>query len=306
MVLLMKCDKCKSDAVIYPRYNKKHLCAKHFEETVIRRVKKAVRELSMIRTGETVIAGLSGGKDSTTLAYVLKDLQKSLPFELKAIIIDEGIKGYRNISVEYAKKIADDLGIRYNLYKFKDEFGYGLDDLAKKFKAPPCSYCGVFRRYLMNKKAREMGGDRLAIGHNLDDVAQTALLNLIRNEPMRFARFNEPLLEPDEFVKRIRPLIYIPEKETAVYAMLKGYDLSEKSCCPYVRRALRRKIRHYLNLLEHDYPGTKHKVARSFFTLQKKLRKTVKIEKMNYCKKCGEPSAGEICMFCRLMKELTS
>ena len=78
---------------------------------------------------------------------------------------------------------------------FKDEIGFTLGELVRKTRTnAPCSYCGVIRRRILNKKARELKADKLAIGHTLDDTVQTVLMNLMRNEPLRLVRYMEPLI----------------------------------------------------------------------------------------------------------------
>lgn len=300
------CAMCKSPPVVYLPYSAKHLCKKHFTESFGKRVKRAARDYKMLKKGDRVGIGLSGGKDSFALLHALSSLKKSLPFELVALTIDEGIPGYRDKAIGNAKKRCRGLGIEQHVYSFREEHGTTISEIAKKGKENLCSYCGVLRRKILNSKARELGLSKIAIGHNLDDVAQTAMLNLIRNEPLRFARFNEPLSRSSSFVRRIRPLRAIREKEVAAYAFLHGHSYSSGCCCPNATGALRWSVRHELNSLEDTYPGTKSKIASSFGTLQKIVRDSIgkgKLE-INECRECGEPSSTELCMGCRMLGEL--
>ena len=299
------CDKCKSIPVLYLPYAKSHLCKKHFSELFEKRVKRTIREYKMLKKGDNVGIGLSGGKDSYALIYALSKVQESLPFELVALTIDEGIPGYRDKAIENAENRCKELRIKQYVYSFSDEYGKTISQIAKAGKENLCSYCGVLRRKLLNSKSRELGLNKLAIGHNLDDVAQTAMLNLIRNEPMRFARFNDPV-ENEMFVPRIRPLRDIREKEVAAYALLHGHKYDSGCCCPNATGALRWSVRHELNSLEDQYPGTKSKVATSFNTLQKIVKKEVSTNnsQLKCCKECGEPTSEEICMGCKMLSDL--
>ncbi len=298
--------KCKSSPVVYLPYAKEHLCKKHFSELFEKRVKRTIRTYSMLNKGERIGIALSGGKDSFALLHALIEVRKTLPFELVALTIDEGIPGYRDKAIENAAKRCREMGVEQHVFSFKDEFCTTISEIGKKGHENLCSYCGVLRRKLLNSKARELSLSKIAIGHNLDDVAQTAFLNLIRNEPLRFARFNEPVLDSEKFVPRIRPLRDIREKEVAIYALLNGHTYNSGCCCPNARNALRWAVRHNLNSLEDAYPGTKSKVASSFNTLQKIVRSSTKDSGAgaNCCRECGDPSSTKLCMGCKMLGEL--
>ncbi len=301
-----KCAQCNLLPSVYLPHGKTHLCAKHFNLHFEKQIKRSIRDYEMIERGQKIGLGVSGGKDSFALLYALSKLRNSLPFELVAITIDEGIPGYRDEALERAEKTCKKLGIKQHKYSFKKEYGATISQIAKKGASNLCSYCGVLRRKLLNKKARELKLDKIAIGHNLDDVAQTAMLNLIRNEPLRFARFNDPLVESSEFVNRIRPLLALREKEVASYAYLHGYGFNSGCCCPHSSNAMRWGVRHQINFLEDRYPGTKQKMSASFSTLQKIVRAHVSKENLEIqeCRECGEPSSSDLCMACKMLSKV--
>lgn len=298
-------SRCKSPPIAYLPYAREHLCKKHFCELFEKRAKRTIRTYSMLNKNERIGVALSGGKDSFALLHALNEVRRSLPIELVALTIDEGIPGYRDKSIENAKKRCKELDIEQHVFSFKKEFGTTISEIGKTGRENLCSYCGVLRRKLLNSKARELNLSKIATGHNLDDVAQTAFLNLIRNEPLRFARFNEPLSDNPKFVPRIRPLRDIREKEVALYALLHGHTYNSGCCCPNAKNALRWAVRHNLNSLEDAYPGTKSKVASSFNSLQGTVRSSLKEngEELSSCTECGEPSSTELCMACRMLSE---
>jgi uncharacterized protein (TIGR00269 family) len=302
---------CGEEGVVFLHYAEKHLCEKHFIHMFDRRFRKTVRMNGMLKKGDRVAIGLSGGKDSTVLLHSLSDLKKDLPFELVAITIDEGIEGYRARTMVPAKRECEKLGIEQKIFTFTELCGKSLDALVKsrsenKEAALPCSQCGVLRRYALNKAAREVKADKLAIGHNLDDMAQTLLMNIMRAEPSRIGRMNEPASKDDKFVQRIRPLMMTPEKEIAIYAMLKGIALEHVEC-PYARFAFRNHARKMLNESEERYPGTKFKVMNSFLEIEKAMREQApKNSQISLCPSCKEPSSKGECMFCRMVRPLPS
>lgn len=311
-----RCTMCETQSSVYLPAFCEHLCEAHFIESFERRAKRSIGGHKMIRRGSRIGIGLSGGKDSFALLHVLAGLRKSLPFELVAVSIDEGIPGYRDKAIGNAKEICEELGIEQHVYSFRKEYGTTVSAIARKGKGNLCSYCGVLRRRLLNSKARELGLDAVAIAHNLDDVAQTAMLNIIRNEPMRFARMEHHAGEARAgvyagpaargMVPRISPLRDIREKEVAAYALLKGHRFGRKCCCPHSKDAMRWSVRHELNRLEERYPGTKIKIAACAGTVQKLAADALSKKGFSAkaCMECGEPSSAGLCMACRMLGEL--
>jgi len=264
----------------------------------------------MLEKGERVAVALSGGKDSTVMLHMLHKISKSLPIKLFAITLDEGIAGYRPATLRVAKRECRKLGIPLEVVAFRKEFGSTLDALLRKKGASlACTHCGVMRRYLLNKCARKMGADKIAIGHNADDVAQTVLMNYMRNEPERLARFG-PLsgsAEDELFITRIKPLFLTPERDVAAYAMMKGIGI-EFSECPYARSAFRQSVREMLNRMEEKYPATKMRIVRAFLSQRELLNQAVRdrlaksSEKIGRCASCGGPSSQKLCSLCRMLE----
>ncbi len=305
------CAKCGKPAAITLRYMGASLCQPHFTRLFESRVKRTVREHRMLRKGDRVAVGLSGGKDSCVMLHLLHKISKSLPITLFAITIDEGIAGYRSKTLRTAQSECKKLGIPLTVVDFRREFGKSLDSLlAEKGGHGACSYCGVMRRYLLNRFARKMGADRLAIGHNADDVAQTVFMNLMRNEPERLGRFG-PLsgaVEDKRFVKRIKPLFTTPERDVAAYALMKRIEI-EAAECPYAKTAFRQYVRQMLNAAEEKYPGSKLKVVRAFLAQQGLMldgsRRRIEKrggEKIGACNVCGEPSSKDTCTLCLMLE----
>ncbi len=305
-----RCTKCGKPAAISLRYANSELCQSHFTKMFEARVKRTVRVHRMLRKGDRVAVGLSGGKDSCVMLHMLYEISKSLPIELFAITIDEGIKGYRNHTLEVAKYECKKLGVPLKIVNFHDEFGQTLDALLKeRGTSLSCSFCGVMRRYALNKLAREGGADKIAIGHNSDDIAQTVFMNFMRNEPERLGRFGPKagVVDDEAFVKRIKPLFLTPERDVAAYAMMNGIEIDFMEC-PYARHAFRQYVREMLNKAEEKYPGTKLRIVKAFMEQQNlmrdgvRARNSAKDRKIGKCVSCGEPSSREICSLCMLLE----
>lgn len=329
----IRCDICNSNAVIYLPYAKRSLCKKHFIFSLERRVKRTIREYNFLNGVKHLGIAVSGGKDSLTALYVLNKIVKPAKIKLTAILVDEGIAGYRDKTIKDAKKLCSALRVPLKIYTFKEEIGYTLDEIMKgkkdeakikeikkkgikntkgeKKREPSCTYCGVFRRWILNKAAKELKIDKIVIGHNLDDVVQSYLMNVFRNEPFRLARFGPTsgLFEEEGFVPRIRPLFKIPEKEIALYSILNNIKTTFVEC-PYVNESFRHYVRNFINDLESRYPGTKFNILNNFILTKTLLEEKFKREYggkekvIPTCKKCGEPASAILCKKCELLSNL--
>ena len=106
------------------------------------------------------------------------------------------------------EKLCKDFGIEHYIFSYKDEFGLTMDYIRKKMDSGFCGTCGILRRYILNKKSREVKATKLATGHNLDDECQSIIMNMIRGDLLRLSRTGPmpKLAEHKKFVPRIKPL----------------------------------------------------------------------------------------------------
>lgn len=278
-----------------------HLCKKHFIEDVERKIKLTVRKSCNIKKNDVLAVAVSGGKDSAVALYIMHRIFGNRPdIKLVAISVDEGIEGYRPKSLEAAKELTRQLGVRHIIKSFKAEHGTTMDELAAMDREKgTCSYCGVLRKNILNRTALELGATKLVTGHNLDDEAQTILLNYLRGDMERMVRLAPPAAV-EGLVLRAKPLRNIPEKEVALYALLNGLpvDFSE---CPYAVEAMRKEIRELLNDFETKHPGTKYSLLRGFDKLVGALAKDFPPAKIEKCRICGETCTEGICQACKLL-----
>jgi uncharacterized protein (TIGR00269 family) len=294
----MKCQRCGKSAVVFQKYSNAHLCRVHFIEDVERKIKRDIRKFRMVEKDDRIAVALSGGKDSAALLYVLHKIFRNRPdIELLAVTIDEGIKGYREHTLSHAVKLTGELGIPHTIRTFKEGFGITLDELTKRKEHAACTLCGVLRKNLLNKAARELGADKLAIGHNLDDEAQTILMNYLRGDVDRLKRMLPGIIQPG-LVMRIKPLRSIPEKEVALYGLLNDLPVSTDEC-PYAGEALRNEVREMVNNYEVKHPGTKYSLLGGFDVIAPALRPSD--TQIVRCRLCGEPSSEDVCKTCRLL-----
>jgi uncharacterized protein (TIGR00269 family) len=328
----MECDKCPADAVTHLAYSGLHLCGEHLQRSVESRVRSRVREDALVPADATPedpvtwLVGLSGGKDSVVLTTVLHETFREDPrIELVALTIHEGIAGYRDASLDACLDLTDELDIAHEVVSYAEEFGLEMDDVAREDPEgmAPCAYCGVFRRDLLSQYAADLDADLLLTGHNLDDEAQTALMNLFSGDVDRMARHWEASLGPlDErgagegakgdsggdgdpggpFVPRAKPLRDVPEKEVALYAHLRDLPVHMAEC-PHASEAYRGEIQEHLLALEADHPGTRHSVMSGYEELARlaSAARERGDDEQGECDRCGAPTTRAVCRKCALV-----
>lgn len=282
------------------------LCKSHFTEYFENKVFKTIRQFDLIGKKENLGVALSGGKDSLTVLHILNKLAKQNPkIKLNAIAIDEGIEGYRDKTLKTAQEFCDKNYIQLQIFSYKEEFGLTLDEMLKILDVKPCTICGIFRRYLLNKKSRELKLTKLVTGHNLDDECQSILMNQMRNSVEANARLGPKvgLVNDDKFVQRIKPLYLCTEKEVTTYAFINGL-LDEFNECPNASQSFRAQVRDMLNDMEQKFPGTKYSIVNSFLQILPLLKQQFKDGIIKVCAKCNEPSANDVCNACVYLEKL--
>lgn len=312
---MVKCSYCNRSAVYVSEISSLAYCSGHFIEYFERKVKKTIRKHRMFKPGDHVVVATSGGKDSLSLLHILNKVSsRARLWKVSALLIDEGIKGYREYTVKDFLNYVTKHGIPHRIVSFKETFGLTLDEMVELIKRKnlpyqPCSICGVFRRYLLNKVSREMGANVLATAHNLDDTVQTYLLNVIRNGWEKIARQGPVtgVIDNPLFVKRVKPFISMLDKETTVYAILNNLINLEFHECPYIVHNVRFYIRRYINELEAKYPGTKHMLLQSMLKIHSlllRIGRELYGEDLKKCSVCGEPSSHDVCKACEYRFQL--
>lgn len=298
-----RCDTCGEPAVYRERTTGRHLCRDHFIADVEGRVLETIRSRNLIVPGDHVAIALSGGKDSTALLMILSKILPDVgPVRLTAITIDEGISGYREDTVHSADMLVARYGLPHLTVTFPELFGGTLDTFLSGRETEACSVCGILRRKALNVAAERAGATKLATGHNLDDEAQSVFMNVLRGDLPRLVR-DSGSDSQGRFIPRIKPLMFISEKEIAVYLMLHGMwaDLPE---CPYAVHALRGEVRRMLATLESKHPGTMLNLMKSKAKIEARCAGSLKEEALRHCRECGDTCSGEVCQLCMLKKTL--
>lgn len=292
---------CGAPSVYLARYSGESLCAEHFKAFVERRVRRELRKQGPFRRGRIAVA-LSGGKDSVVTLRLLHETFGDNPeVALSAVTIDEGIASYRPPSIGVARKHCEEIGVEHVVLSYEETAGVTMDKVVAHpgRTQMPCAYCGVMRRRNLNEAARRVGATHLATGHNLDDVSQTILMNHLKGDTDRLAKMGPHRAENVQpgLIPRILPLRIVPEREIALYAILRGWSYHDGEC-PYSADATRGRYRDLLLQLEEETPGTRHALLAGYDRLAPLLQSS---KALRACDKCGEPSSGERCRACEMI-----
>ena len=261
------CCACKkSRALILRPKNHDKLCKSCFIKVFETEIHTTITNSSLFYPGERIAIGASGGKDSTVLASVLKTLNEQYSYDLNLVLlsIDEGIKGYRDDSLETVKRNAVQYGMPLEIVGYDELYGWTMDQVVSQVgKKGNCTYCGVFRRQALDRGAARLGIKHVVTGHNADDIAETVMMNLLRGDLPRLARATSIVTESAASdIKRSKPLKYAYEKEIVLYAHHKGLDYFSTECI-YSPEAFRGSARALIKNLERVRPSAILDVVRS-------------------------------------------
>jgi uncharacterized protein (TIGR00269 family) len=295
---------CGAEAVYFARYSGEHLCDTHFRDSVERRVRREMRKQGPFKKGKFAIA-LSGGKDSVVTLRMMHETFRDNPaIRLAAVTIDEGIASYRPPSIVVAAEHCKELDIEHVILSYEETAGVTMDKVVAHPARTmlPCAYCGVMRRRNLNEAATRVGATHLATGHNLDDLAQTLLMNHLKGDVDRIAKMGPHRADNVQpgLIPRIFPLRLIPEREVALYAILRGWSYHDGEC-PYAVDATRGRYRDLLLQLEEETPGTRHALIAGHDRIAPLLHSS---KPLRACDRCGEPASGETCRACSLIESV--
>jgi uncharacterized protein (TIGR00269 family) len=290
------CDCCQDPAVYFDRVGGSHLCREHLLKSVENQVFQYLNKIHDIP--DTIGVAFSGGKDSTALLKVLSSIQDIIPCRFIALTVDEGIEGYRLDTIKAAEDTCQKLGVEHYIIRFSDLFGSSLDKFVTNSERNACTICGILRRRALEVLARDHGIKVIATGHNLDDHAQTTLMNAISGDINKvFAGYGPSAW----YARRIKPFAHVGEREVTLYAILTGFfrDLPE---CPYAVTSLRGEVRNLLSGYERKHPGSMMNASMWEEGLRKNLGDKFQREPYKTCSICGWPGSGQECQVCTVLK----
>lgn len=221
-------------------------------QRVLSEVRKAVDDYRMIAEGDKIAVGISGGKDSLTLLYALSSLRRFYPhpFELVAVTVD---LGFANLDLSEIKKLCEKLEVPYTVVKTQ----IGQIVFEQRQENNPCALCAKMRKGTLNEAMKQLGCNKIAYAHHMDDVVETMMLSLLYEG--RFHTFSPVTYLDDTGLTVIRPLIYM--KEADVIGFVRKYEVPVvKSPCPADGHTKREYVKQLLKQLNTENPGVKQRM----------------------------------------------
>jgi uncharacterized protein (TIGR00269 family) len=307
----MKCRKCGQKAVVNMRQHRLALCGSDFLEWLPEQTERFIRKYQMFSRQERILVAVSGGKDSLSLW----DLLIRLGYQADGLYIGLGIDGgtgYSDESHDCARGFADSNGLTLNELDVHREYGQPIPILAaisQRGRGKPCAVCGLAKRHVMNRIARDLGYDVLATGHNLDDEAAVLFGNTLRWSADFLRRQGPVLPETAGLARKVKPLCRFYEREMAAYALLRGIAYIYEEC-PFAEGSTSIYHKAVLNRMENENPGTKLNFYLSFLEAKEQglfSPRDEEITPLGTCPSCGQPtSAPGLCSFCRMIERSTA
>jgi uncharacterized protein (TIGR00269 family) len=301
----MKCRRCRHSAVIELRRHNAAFCADCFVGHCREQVRRAIHDFEMFGDDARVLVAVSGGKDSLALWDLLLDLG----IAADGLYIGLGIgreapDGYSAESVTYARAFADRRAAKLVKIDLPDEYGWDVPTGATTARRAPCSACGLSKRHLFNKAAIDGAYDVVATGHNLDDEAAVLFGNTLRWNREYLGRQLPVLPAAPGFVRKVKPLVRLAERETAAYCVIRGIDYIVEEC-PMAEGNRHLGYKEALNAIEAQSPGSKHVFYFGFLERASELFREDVVEQqaaLLRCAECGSPTTAEVCAFCVLSR----
>lgn len=272
--------------------------AREFEENV----RNTIEKYKLLDKKNKVVVACSGGKDSTTTIYLLK----KFGYKVEGLIIDLVIGKWSEKNLANVRKFCQEHGIKLHVSDIRKDYGssicYIRSGIQSKENLGNCTICGVIKRWILNKDARELKADKLATGHNLDDEAETALMNLLTGSPKLSKNYGPTTgIADPKFVERVKPLYFCTNEEVRRYSKAMDFPVLYEPC-PCSLGSFRHVIRRGIANLEKVLPEIKNDIVNS--SLQVSGVMSGKVKGIEHCKDCGEPSRNSVCKRCKLMKIL--
>jgi tRNA 2-thiocytidine biosynthesis protein TtcA len=226
------------------------------ERRIVAKIGAAVADYGLISDGDRVMVCISGGKDSYALLDALLLLRRKAPvrYEVVAVNVDQGWPGYQTDAIVQHLVSRE---VEHRMVR-----AHEIADIVERVLRPeetgatPCSLCSRLRRGVLYGLAQELGATKIALGHHLDDLAETLLMNLFFSGSLRAM---PPKLTSDDGKNVvIRPMCYVEERDLIAYADERRYPVVRCSCptCGLPDQQ-RQVVKRMLTSLEVEHPGLK-------------------------------------------------
>lgn len=314
------CSKCGKKSFFFQKSSGRNLCQKCFIAYFERKFQKTMSKYIKLTPDDVVCVGLSGGKDSIALLYNLyMRQQKTKSPKLIAITVDEGISTTFSNNQRKIEKFFSQFQISIPLIRtsYKEIFGSTMDKIVEKIhentmKVNACTICASIRRRIINEIAKKNGATKIAIGHNLDDVAQSLMMNVLRNDFNKIqisSPFTSSIEDLSPFLPRIKPLFLFSEEEIIHYCQAKHLPYFSTICQNALDfPILRKKVQIFLNELDTRSFEFKYNLIQFHLQVNENMPKSdSRIRTTNLCEICSYPTGSnrKVCTYCEFKQIFT-
>ena len=218
-------------------------------------IKKTILQYGMIEEGDRVAVGLSGGKDSSTLLYVLRILQQQLPFHFDLVPISLTL-GFDDMEITPLKHFVENLG--FHLHIKETKIGQIVFDY--KQEKNPCSLCANLRKGALYDYAKSLECNKVAYGHHLDDAIETFFMNLFFNS--KLGTFQPKMYLDQSDITIIRPMITVEERTIIRFVQKKEIPIVVNTC-PADKKTKREEMKQLIAQLSQDYPDIRQRFSQA-------------------------------------------
>ena len=259
------------------------------------KVKDTIQKHKLFHPEDKVVVAVSGGKDSTVLLHLLK----KFGYNIQALTVDVHIGCYTKENLERITRFCMSVNVPLHAKSFREEFGYSVCYMTSMLRQKnqtlgSCTVCGVLRRKVLNQAARGLG-TVLATGHNMDDEAQTILMNTLKNRLYWNARLGPKPKLNDGFIQRVKPLYFIPEEDIERYSKMHAFPVKYQRCpCGLtstrssVRQITKEQKKNIIDWFMKTLPQLRQNGSRS----------------LQQCTECGEPCSNALCRACTIIQKV--
>lgn len=279
-----------------------------------KKVAETIEKYGLVEKKERIAVALSGGKDSTSVLYILN----KLGYDVFGLMIDLDLGDWSKIHLRNMEKFCSGLGVELKVVDLKKELGQGIcfikSVLKERKNLTGCAVCGITKKWILNKYSKKFKADKVVTGHNLDDEVQNVLMNFLKgnvflgvNSGPATADVGNVSSKKNGFVQRVKPLFFVPENEIRKYAKKKKFEINFAKC-PCAFGTYRVETREWINSLDLS-DKEKLKIVKNFQKLALGLRKNEKNQREIFeCKNCGEPCSDKdrICNACKIFSEIAN